>query len=67
MDVGFTGLGRMGRPMAKHLAEAGHYAPARSGVTGEPAGESMDGLMVVRIFLIDHDDRLLEKTLFVNR
>ena len=32
MDVGFAGLGRMGRPMARHLAAAGHrvvaYDPA---------------------------------------
>jgi 3-hydroxyisobutyrate dehydrogenase-like beta-hydroxyacid dehydrogenase/ketosteroid isomerase-like protein len=32
MDVGFAGLGRMGRPMARHLAEAGYrvvaYDPA---------------------------------------
>jgi 3-hydroxyisobutyrate dehydrogenase-like beta-hydroxyacid dehydrogenase len=32
MDVGFAGLGRMGRPMARHLAAAGHrvvaYEPA---------------------------------------
>ena len=34
MLVGFAGLGRMGRPMARHLAEAGHqvvgYDPAVS-------------------------------------
>ena len=24
MDLGFIGVGRMGNPMARHLAEAGH-------------------------------------------
>lgn len=34
MKVGFIGLGIMGRPMAEHLAEAGHemYLQSRSGV-----------------------------------
>ena len=28
MKVGFAGLGRMGRPMARHLAVAGHQVVA---------------------------------------
>ena len=34
MNVGFIGLGIMGRPMAEHLAEAGHtmFLHTRSGV-----------------------------------
>jgi len=28
MQVGFAGLGRMGRPMARHLADAGHHVIA---------------------------------------
>src|SRR5919112_5136105 len=47
MQVGFAGLGRMGRPMARHLALAGHrvvgYDPA------VPAGAVPPELEVARV------------------
>ncbi|MBO0876181.1 MAG: NAD(P)-dependent oxidoreductase, partial [Pseudonocardia sp.] len=34
MEVGFAGLGRMGRPMARHLAVAGHRVIGRDPAVG---------------------------------
>jgi 3-hydroxyisobutyrate dehydrogenase-like beta-hydroxyacid dehydrogenase len=49
MNVGFAGLGRMGRPMARHLAAAGHrvvaYDPAVRPDTG-PAAPGGTGIEV---------------------
>jgi 3-hydroxyisobutyrate dehydrogenase-like beta-hydroxyacid dehydrogenase/ketosteroid isomerase-like protein len=46
MQVGFAGLGRMGRPMARHLALAGHrvvgYDPALSAGAVPPELEAVD-------------------------
>jgi 3-hydroxyisobutyrate dehydrogenase-like beta-hydroxyacid dehydrogenase len=37
MQVGFAGLGRMGRPMARHLADAGHHVVAYDPAVGADA------------------------------
>lgn len=58
MLVGFAGLGRMGRPMARHLAEAGHqvigYDPA------VPAGDVPDELRVAGLEVTDDVTRLAD-------
>jgi 3-hydroxyisobutyrate dehydrogenase-like beta-hydroxyacid dehydrogenase len=56
MQVGFAGLGRMGRPMARHLALAGHrvvgYDPA------VPAGAVPPELAVAGVEVVEDASRL---------
>ena len=71
MNVGFIGLGIMGRPMAEHLAEAGHtmFLHSRSGVPDGMTGTKCDSPRAVAekaeiIILMVPDTPDVEKVLF---
>src|SRR5438270_10527245 len=74
MDLGFVGLGIMGRPMAGHLMAAGHklYLNTRSGVPREMIEKGGVGCATARevaqraeiIFIMVPDTPDVEKVLF---
>ncbi len=71
MKVGFIGLGIMGRPMAEHLAAAGHtlFLHSRSGVPDGMAGTACDTPRAVAeqaeiVILMVPDTPDVEKVLF---
>ena len=71
MDLGFIGLGVMGRPMAGHLAAAGHqvFLHSRSGVPADIGGTACASQREVAekaqiIFLMVPDTADVEKVLF---
>ena len=71
MKIGFIGLGIMGRPMAEHLAAAGHdmFLNSRSGVPAGMSGTACDNPRAVAeqaeiIFVMVPDTPDVEKVLF---
>ena len=71
MKIGFIGLGIMGRPMAEHLAAAGHdmFLHSRSGVPSGMPGTACDSPRAVAtqaetVFVMVPDTPDVEKVLF---
>jgi 3-hydroxyisobutyrate dehydrogenase-like beta-hydroxyacid dehydrogenase len=64
MKVGFAGLGRMGRPMARHLAVAGHQVVAYDPAV--PAGSVPVGLEGLGIEVTDDVARLAQTEVSVS-